>query len=79
MMSFALAPVTDPLSCLAKLSRGMPALWSSKGKASVRVPEAVVKNKWRNNNKMKKRLVLGNLRQNLSGLRCHYCCNKRTR
>jgi len=62
MMSFALAPVTVPLSCLAKLSRGMPAPWSTKWKASVRVPEVVVKNKWRNN-KMRKHPVLGNLCQ----------------
>lgn len=78
MMSFALAPVTYPLSCLAKLSGAMPALWSSKQKASVRVPEVVIKNKWRNNNKIKKHPVLGSLCQNLSSLRCHYCCNKRT-
>lgn len=74
-VSFALAPVTDPLSCLAKLSRAMPAPWSSKHTASVRVPDIVIKHKQRNNGKIEKHLLLGKL----SSLRCHSCCNKRTR
>lgn len=54
MMSFALVPVTAPLSCLAKLSRGA----QQQTQGTCQSARVVSKNKWRNHNNTKL-LLLG--------------------